>query len=676
MPIIASRNTIKLASSASSADNYYNGYRIVLTRFDAATGKQLTQTKDIQDYVGSTKTATISGIWDADFIPSVGDTYAITPKYPDSRVSINFAIQTLDYITSKRYGRGLSVDKDLHLPSWLESARLCDAQSDITIKTSTAFGSLAVGDVYVFNGGSALKWQGEVRSSKPGYITFTKCIGKLANKWNSWKVYETGTLVYEESRLYLTTGAAAITTRPVHTSGTSGGLTVYTVAPPTAPSLALVSGAGPATLALEIDGNPVRDINAKDLPISGYSLYDADGIDYWRYLGWDQHSQRYVTRHQGNLSIDTSVSISENLNNMLQHFGGILRYSAGKYHLDVETSAGTINSNDIRNLTDDNIIGKIQVSDEGIRKSFNSLTVAYADPANKFEGRNISFFNSEFLKADRNVPKKGNVSIPGITNYYNARMLADKFLIKSRYGMTINLNVEPKGALLLAGSVIQLQNPKYDWTDKKFRIVNLTHNQNATVDIVAEEYDDKFYLISNIRRAPAQVIASEADNASQKLPGNLSASNIADIDSFAGAIELEWANTVADDSTVSIEIFSSRQSALTRTITTIASGNLFTTSVAHGFIVGDKITSQTALNGLEFNKEYYIKTAPTGTTFTLSETLGGATLGSFTNASGLALPILTASLLVTLPSNSTSYIDVVSPDSIVTKYYWVRYRIE
>jgi len=672
MPTIVSRNTIKLANSASTVDGYYAGYRITLTRFDAITGKQLTQIKDIEDYVGATKTATISGIWDADFIPSVGDTYTITPKYPDSRVSTNFAIQTLDYITSKRYGRGLSVDKDLHLPSWLESARVCDAQSDITIKTDTAFGSLAVGDIYVFNGGSALKWQGEVRSLKPGYVTFTKCLGKLANKWNSWKIHETGTLVYEDNRLYLTTGTGAITTKPVHTSGTSGGLTFYG----SGVQIAKISGAGPSALNLAVDGNPVRDINAKGQTISGYSLYDADGVDYWRYLGWDEHSQRYVTRHQGNLSIDTSVSISENLNNMLQHFGGILRYSAGKYHLDVETFAGAIGSNDIRNLSDDNIIGKIQISDEGIRKSFNSLTVAYADPANKFEGRNISFFNSEFLKADRNVPKKGNVSIPGITNYYNARMLADKFLVKSRYGLTINLNVAPKGALLLAGSVVQLQNPKYDWTDKKFRILNLTHNQNATVDIVAEEYDDKFYLISNIRRAPSQSIASETDNASLAIPGNLSATNIEDSDSFAGAIELEWANTVANDSTVSIELFSSRQSALSRTITTIASGNLFTTSVNHGFIVGDKITSQTALNGLEFNKEYYIKTAPTNTTFTLSETLGGTTLSSFTNASGLTLPILTASLLVTLPSNSTSYIDVVSPDSNVIKYYWVRYRIE
>lgn len=669
MPTLVSRNTIRLAASASADDDYYNGYRIVLTRFDTDTGKKLTQTKDIVGYEGATKTARISGIWDADFIPDVGDTYDIVPRYPDSRVSINFAIQTLDYITSVRYGKGLDPFKDLHLPSWLESARLCDVQSDVTIKTDSDLSTLTIGALYEITGDSVI-WQGNVKSWKPGYVTFTNVLGKLSNKWNSWKSYPVGSIVYDEDRAYQVTIAGVKTTRPVHTSGTVDGLIRLS-----SKGVGKVSGTGPNSLALFLNGNPVQDINARDQIISGYSLYDSDGVDYWRYLGWDAHDQRYVTRHQGNLSIDTSVPISDNLNNMLQHFGGILRYSAGKYHLDVEVLEPAISGNDVRNLTVDDIIGKIQVSDEGIRKAFNSLTVAYADPANKFEGRNISFFNSEFLKADRNVPKKGNVSIPGITNYYNARMLADKFLIKSRYGLTINLNVAPKGLLLLAGSVIQLQHDKYDWVDKKFRIINLAHNENATVDIVAEEYDDKFYLISNIRRISS--IAGESTNASTILPGNLVATQIGDSDAMVGAIELEWANTVTNDSTVYLEIFRSNQSTLNRTITTISGGKTFTTSAAHGFAVNDKFTSQTALNGLEYNKTYYIKTAPTSTTFTISESLDGPEITTgFTNASGLALPIITAALIATLPSTATSYIDVVPSDSDVIKYYWIRYRIE
>src|SRR5690606_19851613 len=134
---IVSRNTIQLSGSASAVNNYYAGYTIIVKRFDPVTGKELEQKKTIASYNGSTKIATIDGIWDADFIPGAGDSYKIIPMYPDSRVSINPAIQTLDYITSKTYGKGLHPYNDLRLPTWLEAARHCDTQSDVTVETNS-----------------------------------------------------------------------------------------------------------------------------------------------------------------------------------------------------------------------------------------------------------------------------------------------------------------------------------------------------------------------------------------------------------------------------------------------------------------------------------------------------------------------------------------------------------
>ena len=133
--------------------------------------------------------------------------------------------------------------------------------------------------------------------------------------------------------------------------------------------------------------------------------------------------------------LDTSISLFENINGLLDHYNGILRYTAGKYYLDIEELADEVPNNDIRIITADDIIGRIQLSDEGSRSSFNSLTAAFADPANKFEARNISFFNSDYLKADKNVPKKGNLSVPGVTNYYNTRLLANGFLTSLGMGL-------------------------------------------------------------------------------------------------------------------------------------------------------------------------------------------------------------------------------------------------
>ena len=73
--------------------------------------------------------------------------------------------------------------------------------------------------------------------------------------------------------------------------------------------------------------------------VSGYSLYDCDEVRYWKYLGWESWEQRWVTRHQLNPVIDTSQKLFDNVNTLLQQFNGILRYSNGKYFLDMRVKA-------------------------------------------------------------------------------------------------------------------------------------------------------------------------------------------------------------------------------------------------------------------------------------------------------------------------------------------------
>jgi hypothetical protein len=491
---LASKNSIKLPASASANSTYYVGDNIEVTRYISSTGKLITQSAIITAYDGTNKIATIDGIWD--FIPTTSDAVRIYPKYADRRVSTNPAIQTLDYITSPTYGKGLDYSKDLDLPSWTETARKCDTRSDVTVLTTS--GTPVVGDVYKYPSTGNIIWQGTVSSVSGSYIKFTNIIGKLTNKWNSWKTWNQNEVVYNSSgSLFIVNTGGVYSTEPTTGSvptGMTSTLTPFT--------LTRVSGTGSATLSPTTTGNPIRGVNTDGQSISGYSIYDCDDINYWRMSGWDEHAQRYVTRNQCNISLDTSIPLFDNINALLEHYNGILRYTAGKYYLDVEELAGTITTSDIRTITVDDIIGKIQLSDEGTRSAFNSLTASFADPANKFEARNVSFFNSDYLKTDRNVPKKGNLSIPGITNYYNTRLLADSFLNKSRFGLTISMTVRPSGFLLLAGTIIQVIYPRYDWTSpgKKFRVESINYQPDGLVDVVAKEYDDSFYSLTNISR--------------------------------------------------------------------------------------------------------------------------------------------------------------------------------
>ena len=100
--------------------------------------------ESITDYLGSERVATISQPWNAGEAPDPDDvvisdgavfTYIILPgiSQDDKRVSINPAIQLLDYMTAKTYGKGLSIETDISMTDFLAAARTCDSQRNSNI---------------------------------------------------------------------------------------------------------------------------------------------------------------------------------------------------------------------------------------------------------------------------------------------------------------------------------------------------------------------------------------------------------------------------------------------------------------------------------------------------------------------------------------------------------------
>jgi len=444
-----------------------------------------------------------------------GDTYA-TQIGSDRRVSINPAIQLLDYISSNRYGRGLDIIEDINLSTFQASARLCDDQSKVTVVTTTAAVINAPPTplaIYTFNAGGVLKFQGKAISSverAPGIYetTFDYVIGKLGHKWTNWrKDWITGDLVWKDGLAYIVpinyTGVAAISEATIDgwtpissfnlTSSGNPSLTVNVTR--STGVLNGVTGSNPIVRAWsDADGS---------FSLPGYSLYDSDHVKYWKYLGWDGPEQRYVTRHQMNQVIDTSVPIFDNINSMLNQFNGILRYSNGQYELDIKTGMARDDYIDgVDRISEADIIGSIKLDDKGQKGSYNSITTNIVDPQNKFEARSLSFLNSDYLKQDKGVVKQGNYSLPGITNYYNARLNIVQYLNESRYGLTVTFKMDPKGYRLLAGKTILINYARFGWIDRPFRVQTLDLEPAGLVIVTAKEHNDATYLIEYSDRTP------------------------------------------------------------------------------------------------------------------------------------------------------------------------------
>lgn len=618
-----SGGTPNLASTPSNSLEYV-GATVTLYRFDSTTNIPYVQEREIISWLVSSNdvVAFVGEAWDPGYEPKASDLYSITTK-KDARVSINPAMQLLDYMQSKRYGKGLK-DSDIDLTTFKAAAQQCDTRSDVIVVIDTS-AVPAIGDVYRRNFGGNLHFQGTVKSVSAPFniegktadyreVTFTDVIGKIAQKWDSYNYYAEGQAVWKID--------SSGVTRLRRKSGTGGTLTDFvggTSNDITGLQLNRVSGSG--ATAIQVDGDP--DITAGDgnplvksrdgggsLTASGYTLYDSDNVKYWKYLGWDSRAQRNVTRHQLNQTIQTTNTVFENINGMLRQFNGILRYSNGSYQLSIKSKSPSLSA--YEKVKEEDIVGQIKLTDKGSKKTYNSVSASIVDPQNGFETRSVSFFNSTYLREDNGVPKKGSFATPSISNYFNARFNIKQFLDESRNGLEIQFNTRPSGLLLLAGEIIALTYERFGWDDKLWRITNLNFLDNGQVAVTAEEHSDGAYIVnatkdsdgvSNKQSGPGTVVLDQ-----MQPPNSLTATTGSQ--AGIGGIKLLWRHGAGyNPATHDVQVFSSTKNK--RTVDVVANGagtesTSLTVDNASDVAVGTTLANGTSIKTITNGDSYPI----------------------------------------------------------------------
>ena len=539
------------------------------------------------------------------------------PNKSDRRVSINPALQLLDYLRSTTYGKGLSDDL-LNIESFRETARACDQQSRVTVLGSHArpIGNISVGDVYEYFQGSKVFFRGTLeevsdtiqynvveydsntntsttvtRSYKQ--YTFKDVIGKLGRKWYSYTKYDEGEVVWTVEGKAFITGTSnkvnssdsfpATVNQPnaqlpqaVASYGYTGGQATSGVV-----YLTKVVGASNTNsdpyLHLDTEvhsggtGNPiVKKLVGDGRIASGYDLYDSCDVRYWKYLGWEERTQRHATRHQLNQTLDTSAPLFDNVNQMLTQFNGILRYSNGKYELDLKTKAPTTISS-LEQITTDRIIGDIKITDKGLSKTYNSVTTGYIDPQNGFNSKNITYYNSDYKKQDKGISRQGQYKAPGITNYFNNRMNIKQMLDESRSGLTATFTGSPETYVLLPGNIIAITYERFNWASKLFRIQSMSPRDDLLVDFTVIEHNDDAYVLEALPSDLVESIYPEGPGfpvVNPITPTGLTAVGTTD------GIRLNWNNVVNfSQETHIVEVWRSSNSTFSTSFPTFGTEN-------------------------------------------------------------------------------------------------------
>ena len=534
------------------------------------------------------------------------------PSKSDRRVSTNPALQLLDYLRSTTYGKGLSDDL-LNIESFRETARACDQQSRVTVLGSHIRppAHISVGDVYEYRFSSKVFFRGTLEEVSNtiqhtvveydsttntsttvtrNYIqyTFKDVIGKLGRKWYSYTKYHRGEIVWTVDGKALIVDSGSIsgpypktisqpdsplpqaTISAGYTGGSATGGVAY---------LTKVSGASNSDTELHLDteqhsgstGNPiVKKLLGDGRIASGYDLYDSCDVRYWKYLGWEERTQRHATRHQMNQTIDTSAPLFDNVNQMLTQFNGILRYSNGKYELDLKTKAPTTISS-LEQITTDKIVGDIKITDKGISKTYNSVTTGYIDPQNGFNSKNITYYNSNYKKEDKGISRQGQYKAPGITNYFNNRMNIKQMLDESRSGLTATFTGSPETYVLLPGNIIDITYERFNWTNKLFRIQSMSPRDDLLVDFTVVEHNDDAYVLEAL---PSDLVeATYPEGPGFPVVNPIAPTGLTAVGTTDG-IRLNWNNVVNfSQETHIIEVWRSTNSSFSTSFPTFGTAN-------------------------------------------------------------------------------------------------------
>lgn len=218
----------------------------------------------------------------------------------------------------------------------------------------------------------------------------------------------------------------------------------------------------------------------------------ADGATLPNYRTYQTGTSQ--KRFQCDIILEPTDTTQKNVEKILKTMKGSLPFSQGKYKLVLEDIGTSVKSFD-----ESNVLGGLNISYADRSKRLNRLTVKFPNRNKNFEDDVVAYPETTSLQysnwyaEDQNEDLHNEISLDGVTDYYQALDLAEFITKESRTQMFIDFKAQPEAMVLEAGDIISLTHSTPSWTAKEFIVRELTINSDLTVNIKAQEYDSSIY---------------------------------------------------------------------------------------------------------------------------------------------------------------------------------------
>jgi hypothetical protein len=204
--------------------------------------------------------------------------------------------------------------------------------------------------------------------------------------------------------------------------------------------------------------------------------------------------------------LDTGQSLMTNIKIILQGFRGIMPYQQGKYQLKIEHGGddtditATPGSPDVVfSVTEDEIIGGLNIEGENKESKINRCRVTYVDPDADYQPNEVIWpedgtaEDTQYLSEDH-IRLEKQITLITVAQREQAIQYAEVFVKRTRSAKILQFNTTIASSNITVGDLIRVTNDKIG-LDGIFRVTDIRIQPTGEVEISCIEHQSSVYAI-------------------------------------------------------------------------------------------------------------------------------------------------------------------------------------
>ena len=221
----------------------------------------------------------------------------------------------------------------------------------------------------------------------------------------------------------------------------------------------------------------------------------ANSARYTQYRPDQGDAETTQKRFRCNVALDCDKPVKDNMQVLLNCFRAYLVNVNGELQVHMEDVASSVMS-----ITDDDIIGGLQVSSGDRSARINRATVKFLNENRMHQPDQASWpaitssQYTTYLNEDQGEALHQQFTIKGVTDYYQAEDIAEYIVRDSRATLTARGTFHPRCMFLVPGDVIDLTYDSASWVSKFFKVTAVNVDlMSLETSLELREYDSSVY---------------------------------------------------------------------------------------------------------------------------------------------------------------------------------------